>query len=155
MAKAIWLLKTEPNEFSIDDLKARGGQGEPWDGIRNYQARNFLRDMKKGDLAFIYHSACAEPGIVGLATVITEAYPDLAALDSSSKYFDEKSTSDNIRWSLVDVKFKQKYAQSLPLKTIKADERLSQMKLVKSSRLSVSPVSESEYETILQLVSTV
>lgn len=155
MTKAIWLLKTEPNEFSIDDLKACGAQGEPWDGIRNYQARNFLREMKKGDLAFIYHSACAEPGIAGLATVIKEAYPDPAALDSSSKYFDEKSSSDNIRWSLVDVKFKQKYAQSLSLKTIKADERLSQMKLVKSSRLSVSPVSETEYETILELLRAV
>jgi predicted RNA-binding protein with PUA-like domain len=155
MAKAIWLLKTEPNEFSIDDLKACGAQGEPWDGIRNYQARNFLREMKKGDLAFIYHSACAEPGIVGLATIIKEAYPDQATLDASSKYFDEKSTLDNIRWSLVDVKFKAKYAQPLSLKAIKADERLAQMKLVKSSRLSVSPVSETEFETILQLLDKV
>jgi predicted RNA-binding protein with PUA-like domain len=152
MAKAIWLLKTEPNEFSIDDLATCGDAGEPWNGIRNYQARNFLRDMKKGDLAFIYHSACAEPGIVGLCTIIKEDYPDVEALDSSSKYFDPKSSPDNIRWSLVDVKFKEKYANPLSLKAIKADPRLADMKLVRSARLSVSPVSEDEYQTILTLL---
>jgi predicted RNA-binding protein with PUA-like domain len=152
MAKAIWLLKTEPNEFSIDDLKACGAQGEPWNGIRNYQARNFLREMKTGDLAFIYHSACDEPGIVGLSTVIKTDYPDLDALDSTSKYFDEKSSPDNIRWSLVDVKFKKKYKSTLSLKAIKADPRLAEMKLVKSTRLSVSPVTEEAYKVLLTLL---
>jgi predicted RNA-binding protein with PUA-like domain len=148
----IWLLKTEPGEFSIDDLKARGKAGEPWDGIRNYQARNFLREMTKGDLAFIYHSACEVPAIVGMATIIKQAYPDPNALDPRSKYFDAKSTDDNNRWSLVDVQFKQKFASPLTLKTIKAEPQLSEMKLVKSSRLSVSPVTESEYDVILKLL---
>ncbi len=152
MSLSIWLLKTEPNEFSIDDLKAKGAHGEPWDGIRNYQARNFLRDMKEGDLAFIYHSACETPAIVGLATIIRSAYPDQNALKPTSKYFDEKSTPDNIRWSMVDIQFKQKFANPLTLKQIKSDPALADMKLVKSSRLSVSPVSAFEYEHILGLI---
>ncbi|MDX1472683.1 MAG: EVE domain-containing protein [Reinekea sp.] len=152
MSPSIWLLKTEPNEFSIDDLKARGKAGEPWDGIRNYQARNFLRDMKKGDLAFIYHSACDIPAIAGLAVVQKSAYPDTAALDPTSKYFDEKSAPDNIRWSRVDVAFKTKFKQPLPLKQIKSEPALAEMKLVRSSRLSVSPVTQQEYETIMALV---
>lgn len=152
MSKAYWLVKTEPNEFSIDDLQACGLAGEPWNGIRNYQARNFLRDMKKGDAVFIYHSACAQPAIVGLARVIREHYPDNEALDRSSRYFDEKSTTDNIRWSLVDVQFIQKFPQPLSLKAIKAEPQLNDMKLVKSSRLSVSPVSPEEYDVILSLL---
>lgn len=152
MSKAYWLVKTEPNEFSIDDLQACGLAGEPWNGIRNYQARNFLRDMKKGDAVFIYHSACAQPAIVGLGCVIREHYPDNEALDRSSRYFDEKSTTDNIRWSLVDVQFIQKFPQPLSLKAIKAEPQLNDMKLVKSSRLSVSPVSPEEYDVILSLL---
>lgn len=152
MSQNYWLMKTEPGEFSIDDLKQRGKQGEPWDGIRNYQARNFLRDMKKGDQVFIYHSACEVPAIVGLATVIKEAYPDAAALDTSNKYYDEKSTPDNIRWSLVDVQFKTKYKKPLTLKEIKAEPALSEMKLVKSSRLSVSPVSADEFQHICSML---
>lgn len=152
MSTAYWLLKTEPNEFSIDDLKARGKDGEPWDGIRNYQARNFMREMAKGDLAFIYHSACEIPAIVGLAKIIKPAYPDHNALDPKNKYFDEKSTPDNVRWSLVDVQFKKKFKSPLSLKDIKAIPALSEMKLVKSSRLSVSPVTDSEYESIMAII---
>lgn len=146
----VWLLKTEPGEFSIDDLKSRGKAGEPWDGIRNYQARNFLREMKQGDLAFIYHSACETPAIVGLATISKTAYPDPNALDPTSKYFDAKSTAENNRWSLVDVKYKQTFKAPLTLKAIKAEPQLSEMKLVKSSRLSVSPVTNEEFEVIMQ-----
>lgn len=153
MSAQYWLLKTEPNEFSIDDLAARGAAGEPWNGIRNYQARNFLREMKVGDLALIYHSACATPAIVGLATVIKAAYPDWEALDADSKYFDVKSSAENIRWSRVDVAFKQKFNQPLSLKAIKAEPALGDMKLIKSSRLSVSPVTQSEFDTILAFMS--
>ena len=149
MSRSIWLLKTEPNEFSIDDLKAKGSKGETWDGIRNYQARNFLRQMRAGDLAFIYHSACATPAIVGTASVIRAAYPDHSALNPESAYFDEKSTVENNRWSVVDIQFNQKFAQPLSLKAIKSDPLLINMALVKSSRLSVSPVTEAEYEYIL------
>lgn len=152
MSKHYWLLKTEPNEFSIDDLANCGSKGEPWNGIRNYQARNFLRQMKLGDRAFIYHSACAQPAIVGLASIIKEDYPDLEALDAKSRYFDEKSSADNIRWSLVDVGFEQKYSKPLTLKAIKGEAALSDMKLVKSSRLSVSPVTKEEFDTILALL---
>ncbi len=153
MDKQFWLLKTEPGEFSIDDLNACGKKGEPWNGIRNYQARNFLRDMSVGDLAFIYHSACEVPAIVGLSEVIRSAYPDPDALDKKSRYFDAKSSQDNIRWSCVDVKFIEKFVEPLSLKSIKNEAALADMKLVNSSRLSVSPVTEAEYNTILALIS--
>ncbi|MEJ2043333.1 MAG: EVE domain-containing protein [Reinekea sp.] len=149
MKRQFWLLKTEPEEFSIDDLKKQGKQGEPWNGIRNYQARNFLRDMREGDLAFIYHSACEVPAIVGLSEVIRSAYPDEEALQPESKYFDSKSTSDNIRWSCVDVRFVEKFAKSLSLKEIKQIPALTDMKLVNSSRLSVSPVTKIEFDTLI------
>ncbi|EAR11377.1 EVE domain-containing protein [Reinekea blandensis] len=149
---AVWLLKTEPGEFSIDDLAERGSDGEPWNGIRNYQARNFLREMQVGDLVLIYHSACATPGIVGLAEVIRDAYPDPDALNPESRYFDPKSHADNIRWSLIDVRFLQKYSAPLSLKAIKAEPSLGEMKLVNSSRLSVSPVTEAEYQTLCSLL---
>lgn len=149
---AFWLLKTEPDDFSIDDLQAKGGVGEPWDGVRNYQARNFLRQMNPGNLAFIYHSACKEPAIVGLATVISDPYPDRSAIDPASRYFDVKSSVDNIRWSLVDVQFKQKFATPLTLAAIKAEPALASMKLVTSPRLSVSPLTRTEFQLISQRV---
>lgn len=146
-----WLLKSEPNDFSIADLKKLGKKGEPWDGIRNYQARNFLRAMQPGDLAFIYHSACEIPAVVGVAEVINSAYPDQKALDSSSKYYDEKSTPNNIRWSVVDVRFKSELKRAVSLKEIKSVPELSDMRLVKSARLSVSPVKKDEFNIILTL----
>lgn len=152
MSTSIWLLKTEPNEFSIDDLEAKATIGEPWDGIRNYQARNFLRTMEEGDFTFIYHSACNTPAIVGLGIVKRAAYPDLNTLNPKSKYFDEKSTPDNVRWSIVDIQFQKKFTRPLTLKQIKADPLLAEMKLIKSTRLSVSPVTQDEYEHILGLV---
>lgn len=152
MKRQYWLLKTEPGEFSIDDLKNQGKQGEPWNGIRNYQARNFMREMQEGDLAFIYHSACEVPAIVGLSEVIRSAYPDEEALQPESKYFDSKSTPDNIRWSRVDVRFVEKFPAPLSLKTIKQQPGLSEMKLVNSSRLSVSPVTKAEFDTLMALL---
>jgi predicted RNA-binding protein with PUA-like domain len=147
-----WLLKTEPEDFSISDLAAKGDAGEPWNGIRNYQARNFLRDMAVGDLAFIYHSACNVPAIVGLSRVIRDAYPDTDALNGKSKYFDTKSTPDNIRWSCVDVSFVEKFENPLTLKTMKQQSALADMKLLKSSRLSVSPVTTDEFKFIMLML---
>ena len=105
-----WLMKSEPDAFGIDDLAARPGKREHWDGVRNYQARNFMRDdMKKGDKVLFYHSSCAEPGVVGVAKVVKEAYPDPSALNPESKYFDPKSDPDNPRWFMVDIKFVKKF----------------------------------------------
>ena len=103
-----WLMKSEPDAFGIDDLRSRPRKTEPWDGVRNYQARNFMRDdMKKGDLIFFYHSNCKVPGIVGIAEVASAPYPDPTQFDPDSKYFDPKSDPDDPRWILVDVKYKR------------------------------------------------
>lgn len=151
MSTKYWLMKTEPDVFSIDDLKKVNS--EPWNGVRNYQARNFMRDeMKIGDLVLFYHSNCEVPGVVGIATVSKEGYPDSSAFDKNSKYFDPKSTKDNPRWILVDVKFKSKFKRTVSLQEIKEDEKLSEMKLVqKGNRLSIMPVTEFEYQHILKM----
>lgn len=143
-----WLFKTEPNEFSIDDLKAKND--EIWDGIRNYQARNFLRDqVALGDLVFIYHSSCKQPGIVGIAKVIKTAFADPSQFDAQSKYFDAKATPDNPRWISVTLEFVEKL-RIIPLTKLKADQQLADMHLVqKGSRLSIQPVRESEWQYIL------
>ena len=146
-----WLMKSEPDTFSIDDLKRKGQ--EAWDGVRNYQARNFMRDgMRKGDKVFFYHSNCAEPGIVGIAEVVTEAYPDPTQFDPKSKYFDPGSSRDNPRWMLVEVKFVKKLKRTITLKELQADPALSDMPLVrKGNRLSVMPVSAADWRHILTL----
>jgi len=147
-----WLMKSEPDAFSIDDLKAVGV--EPWDGIRNYQARNFMRDeMKKGDKVFFYHSSCAEPGIVGIMKVASEPYPDQTAFDSSAKYYDPKSDPENPRWILVDVKFVEKLHNPVLLSELKQVPELENMRLLKrGNRLSIMPVEESEWNCIMKLV---
>ena len=146
-----WLMKSEPDTFSIDDLKRKGQ--EAWDGVRNYQARNFIRDgMRKGDKVFFYHSNCAEPGIVGIAEVVTEAYPDPTQFDPKSKYFDPGSSRDNPRWMLVEVKFVKKLKRTITLKELQGDPALSEMPLVrKGNRLSVMPVGAAEWRHILTL----
>ena len=146
-----WLMKSEPDTFSIDDLKARGS--EPWDGVRNYQARNFMRDgMRVGDGVFFYHSNCAEPGIVGLAKVASEAYPDPSQFDPKSDYFDPGASRDNPRWMLVDVAFVRKLRRTITLKELQALPSLTEMALVrKGNRLSVMPVTATEWKTILGL----
>lgn len=146
-----WLMKSEPDTFSIDDLKARGS--EPWDGVRNYQARNFMRDgMRVGDGVFFYHSNCAEPGIVGLAKVASEAYPDSSQFDPKSDYFDPGASRDNPRWMLVDVAFVRKLKRTITLKELQALPSLAEMALVrKGNRLSVMPVTAAEWKTILGL----
>lgn len=145
---ANWLLKTEPDEFSLDDLEAKGAEGEPWNGIRNYQARNFLKQMQPGDRVLIYHSSCAVPGVVGEAEVIGEPYPDPDALNPSSKYFDPKSSTEQTRWWVVMVRFKRRWSQTVSLKTLKQQPGLDAMALLRQSRLSVSPVTDKEWEII-------
>ncbi|MEP1382990.1 MAG: EVE domain-containing protein [Paraglaciecola sp.] len=146
-----WLFKTEPDAFSIDDLKNKPTQIEHWDGIRNYQARNFLRDqVKSGDLVFIYHSSCKNVGIVGLAEVVKEGYPDHTQFDPESKYYDPKSPPENPRWVMVDIKFKQKFSKLLSLKQIKAMDDITEIGLVKKGhRLSIMPVHKQEFELLL------
>ena len=145
-----WLFKTEPSTFSIDDLYARPNQTEPWDGVRNYQARNFLRDdVNVKDKVFIYHSSCKLVGIAGVAEVVRSAYPDPSQFDPESKYYDPKSTSENPRWFCVDVKFVEKFDEVLPLAVIKSMPSILELGVVKKgNRLSVMPVKEDEWQQL-------
>nr|VFJ61192.1 MAG: Predicted RNA-binding protein, contains PUA-like domain [Candidatus Kentron sp. FW] len=149
-----WLMKSEPGEFGIEDLARRPGQREPWDGVRNYQARNMLRDrMKMGDSAFFYHSNCAEPGIVGIMRIIREGYPDTAAFDPEDKHFDPKSDPQNPRWYRVDVELTRIFPRTLSLRQLKRYPELADMPLVqRGNRLSVMPVSAIQWDFILSLV---
>lgn len=151
-----WLMKSEPDTFSIDDLIKCPHQTEPWDGIRNYQARNFIRDeMTVGDRAFFYHSSTKIVGIVGVMEVVSKPYPDPLAFNPESSYYDPKSSPDNPRWYCVDVKFIEKFPTIIPLSTLKAQESLANLSLLKKgSRLSVMPVSEQEWYAIEALSTT-
>ena len=149
-----WLIKSEPDAFSVDDLKNAPGKKDHWDGIRNYQARNFIRDdMKIGDLAFFYHSNCKPPGIVGICEVVSEAYPDHTAFDPTEKYFDPKSDPENPRWLMVDVKYRRKTRRMISLEEIKQHaDRLDGLPLIRrGNRLSIMPVSKDHWEFILEL----
>jgi predicted RNA-binding protein with PUA-like domain len=144
-------MKSEPDTFSIDDLQRKGV--EAWDGVRNYQARNFMRDgMKVGDKIFFYHSNTEVPGIVGIASVASSAYPDESQFNARSKYYDEKSKREEPRWVLVDVKFERKLARTISLEELKNRDELAEMPLVrKGNRLSVMPVAKSDWDFILKL----
>ncbi len=148
-----WLMKSEPNEFSIDALQCMPEQTEHWDGVRNFQARNMMRDaMKIGDQVFFYHSNCDEPGIVGIMQVVKEGYPDFTAFDSNDKHFDPKSDPANPRWMMVDVKFVRKLSRTIALKELKAKQELADFPLVRrGNRLSIMPVSEQQWQFILGL----
>lgn len=147
---AHWLYKTEPDVFGIDDLKRQGTA--TWEGVRNYQARNFLRQARLGDIVLIYHSSCKQVGIAGLAEVVREAYPDPTQFDPGSDYFDPASKPDNPRWSLVEVRFVRKLPRIISLDALRAMPALAGMALVKKgSRLSVMPVSEEEWQAIAAL----
>ena len=148
-----WLMKSEPDVYGIDHLRAEKLKTDHWDGIRNYQARNFMRDeMKKGDLSFFYHSNCEEPAIVGLMEIVREAYPDHTAFLSNEKYFDAKSDPDNPRWCMVDVRFKKKFKSPVTLKALKEEKALAQMRLVqRGNRLSILPVTSKEWKHILKM----
>jgi predicted RNA-binding protein with PUA-like domain len=146
-------MKSEPDTFSIEDLKKCPKRTEHWDGVRNYQARNFMRDqMKLGDLILFYHSSCKNIGIAGLAKVVKESYPDHTQFDEKSKYYDPKATLEKPRWFMVDVKWVCSFKKIIPLDLLKKSPQLKQMHLVqKGSRLSIQPVTKKEYEFILTL----
>jgi predicted RNA-binding protein with PUA-like domain len=148
-----WLMKSEPEAFSIDALQQMPQQTEHWDGVRNYQARNMMRDdMKIGDLAFFYHSNCAEPGIVGIMEVVKEGYPDFTAFDPSSKYFDAKSDGDKPRWFMVDIRYVRHFKRVIPLKELKEYPQLEGMQILrKGNRLSITPVSKEHWDFIVGL----
>ena len=148
---AYWLMKSEPNAFSIDDLAQV--KVEPWDGVRNYQARNMMRDqMQAGDLAFFYHSNCKIPAIVGIMKIIKAGYVDDTAFDPDEKYFDPKSKPDNPRWYRVDVEFIEKFAQEISLHILKQQPELADLALVKKgNRLSIMPIAEQQWQFILKL----
>lgn len=143
-----WLFKSEPDELGIDDLAAAGVLR--WDGIRNYQARNLLRDeVAVGDQVLIYHSSCKEVGVAGIAEVVSAPYPDPLQFDPESPYYDPKSPADNPRWVSVDIAFVEKFARVLRLQTIKAMPELAAMVLIRQGRLSVQPVQAPEWRAII------
>ncbi|WP_367608177.1 EVE domain-containing protein [Legionella sp. W05-934-2] len=146
-----WLMKSEPDCFSIDDLRQLKNQTTCWDGVRNYQARNMMRDdMAIGDLVFFYHSNCDTPGIVGLAEVASKPYPDHTAFDPEDDHYDPKSMADNPRWFMVDVKFKEKFNAIIPLHQLKEQPELEGMQLLrKGNRLSVMPIQPSHWHFIM------
>ncbi|MEM9305440.1 MAG: EVE domain-containing protein [Pseudomonadota bacterium] len=146
-----WLMKSEPDEFGIDDLEACKDGTEPWDGIRNYQARNFIRDaMEIGDSVLFYHSNCKEPGVVGIAEIVSEPYPDPTQFDPEDKHYDPKSDPDNPRWLLRDVKFVRKLKRTIGLKELKGYPELTEFRLVqRGNRLSIMPVDEAHWTFIL------
>jgi predicted RNA-binding protein with PUA-like domain len=148
-----WLMKSEPGEFSIDDLAQRPGQTEHWDGVRNYQARNMMRDdMKVGDQVLFYHSNCDNPGVVGIAAISREAYPDHTAFDPQNKHYDTESKQQAPRWFMVDVRFVRKLNRTISLSELKDRQELDGLALIRrGNRLSVMPVSEQQWHFILSL----
>ncbi|MFV8817788.1 EVE domain-containing protein [Haliea sp. E17] len=150
-----WLFKSEPDEYSIDDLFAEAAGKGRWDGIRNYQARNILRDaIAVGDEVLFYHSSCKVPGVAGTARVVQSAYPDPAQFDPDSRYYDSKSTPDQPRWFCVDIAPLEKFAAVVPLTRLKQQADLAEMILLKQGRLSVQPVSAGEWRSIRDLART-
>lgn len=146
----MWLMKSEPDELSIQDL-ARQGQVR-WDGVRNFQARNYLRAMQEGDLFLFYHSSCAQPGVAGIGRIVQGAYPDPSACDPQSPYHDPRTASGKNLWSAVDVAFEEAFPEVLALSRLKLCDDLNDLPLVqKGSRLSVMPVNLEHWETILRL----
>lgn len=146
-----WLMKSEPDVFGIDDLKKV--KKEPWDGVRNYQARNFMRDeMTKGDKILFYHSNTKVPGVVGIMEVSKEAFPDHTSWDKKSKYYDPKSTEENPRWFMVEVKYVKKFPRTVSLQEMKEMKPLSEMKILqKGNRLSITPVTKKEFDSIVKV----
>ena len=146
-----WLMKSEPDEFSIDDLAKAKHQTTPWFGVRNYQARNFMCEMQVGDRAFFYHSSCAEPGIAGIVEVSRLAYPDASQFDPKSEYYDAKSSRDKPRWQNVDVKLVRK-TRLIPIAELRGTHGLEDMvTLRRGNRLSVTPVTPAEWKIIEKL----
>jgi len=147
---AYWLMKSEPGTYAIDDLERAGT--DSWDGVRNYQARNHLRAMRRGDQALFYHSSCPAPGVVGIMEIVREAYPDPTALDPQSPYHDPRSTPEAPRWSAVDVRFVRRLRRLIPLAELKTQPALADLPLVRrGNRLSVMPLTREQWQAILAL----
>jgi predicted RNA-binding protein with PUA-like domain len=147
-----WLMKSEPSVFSIDDLARAKNQTTSWDGVRNYQARNLLREAQVGDGVIFYHSSADPPAAVGTATIARAAYPDATQFDPKSDYYDDASTKDEPRWFVVDVKFERKFAQPVTLSALRANDALEGMVLLrKGSRLSVQPVTPAEWKVVCKM----
>jgi predicted RNA-binding protein with PUA-like domain len=148
-----WLMKSEPNVFGIDDLKGKPHQTEHWDGVRNYQARNMLRDqLRKGDQAFFYHSNCKEPGIAGLMEIARPGYPDHSAWNPQSSFYDPNSSPTNPRWYMVDVRYLRKFRRCITLQELKSHPELAALALLKrGNRLSIMPVAPAQWRFILSL----
>lgn len=147
-----WLMKTEPDVFSIDDFLTRPDHTEGWNGVRNFEARNLMRDrMKVGDLVIIYHSNATPPGAAGVARVASTAYPDPDQFDPGSDYYDEKATRENPRWMQVDVQFVEKFARLVPLDEIRAEPRLDELVMLRRNRLSVTPLTAAEFRVFGEL----
>jgi len=148
-----WLMKSEPDVFSIDDLQAMPGKTDKWEGVRNYQVRNMMRDdMRVGDQAFFYHSNCKEPGIAGIMKIVRRGYPDFTALDPETRYYDPKSDPDNPRWYMVDVRFVRKLQRVITLRELKLHDTLSSLPLLRrGNRLSIMPVSHEQWDYIVAL----
>jgi predicted RNA-binding protein with PUA-like domain len=144
-----WLMKSEPDVYSIEDLKSEGVTC--WEGVRNYQARNLMREMEVGDLVLFYHSNSKPPGVAGLARVARTAYPDHFAWEAGHKYFDAKSTADDPRWWMVDVEYVDTLPHFVSLDQLKAEPGLEDMVVTKRSRLSVQPVRQAEYDIVLRM----
>jgi predicted RNA-binding protein with PUA-like domain len=148
-----WLMKSEPSVFGIDTLAKAKGKKASWDGVRNYQARNFLREMRKGDQAFLYHSSCDVPGIAGSMLIAKEAYPDTTAFDRKDDHYDPDSDPANPRWFMVDVKLDEKFPRVITLEELRSHDKLKQMIILKrGNRLSVTPVTKSEWDFIVALL---
>lgn len=153
MQNKFWLIKSEPSEFSIDDLEKSKNQTTNWEGVRNYQARNFIRDeMKKGDKVLFYHSSTEPNAIVGICEVVKEAYPDHTQFDSKNVHYDPKADKKNPTWFMVDIKLVRKFKKPVTLEEIKVNQKLAKMRLVqRGNRLSVMPVTKDEHEEILKI----
>lgn len=153
MSNKYWLIKSEPETFSLDDFQRKKDQTEPWDGVRNYQARNYMRDeMKVGDQVLFYYSNCSKPGVVGVVEVVRESYADPSQWDEKSEYYDPKATRENPRWFMVDMKFVSRLPRIVSLQEMKGKKELQGMKLVqRGNRLSVMPVTHEEYKVVLKM----
>lgn len=152
-AKKYWLMKSEPESYSIEDLAAEPKKTTHWDGVRNYQARNFMRDdMKVGDMVLFYHSNAKPPGVAGVAKVVKESYPDFTSWDKNNKHYDPKSSPESPRWFMVDIQFVQQFEELIPLDELRERKALADMELLrKGSRLSVQPVRKKEFDAILKM----
>lgn len=147
-----WLMKSEPDVFSIDDLARRPKRTERWDGVRNFQARNFMREMRPGDLAFFYHSSCPEPGVAGIIEIARAAYPDFTSWDPKSPYFDPRSKREKPLWYMVDVRFKRHLKRLVPLAELRANPKLKNMRLLaRGNRLSIMPLTPTQWEAVLKM----